>query len=199
MLRPPIMIFDDSTAAIDAGTERHIRASLREVTRQCATIIIAHRLSSLMHADEILFLDRGRVVERGSHVELLAQGGRYAALYELQTRRSTGADEQAASRDDGARAEGRAGGNGDAAADELRGITRGQSGGGPAAMGEPSGNGRGAPGADNGAAGADLPVAAGDHAPPPAAAGQPPATPVAVPGGNGAAAVAHAEATGGRS
>ena len=87
MLRPPIMIFDDSTAAIDAGTEQRIRASLREVTQQCATIIVAHRLSSLMHADEILFLDHGRVVERGSHDELLAQGGRYAALYELQARR----------------------------------------------------------------------------------------------------------------
>ena len=87
MLRPPIMIFDDSTAAIDAGTEQRIRASLREVTRQCATIIVAHRLSSLMHANEILFLDHGRVVERGSHDELLAQGGRYAALYELQARR----------------------------------------------------------------------------------------------------------------
>ena len=89
MLRPPIMIFDDSTAAVDAGTEQRIRASLREVTRECATIIIAHRLSSLMHADEILFLDRGRVVERGSHEELLALGGRYAALYELQARRTT--------------------------------------------------------------------------------------------------------------
>lgn len=87
MLRPPIMIFDDSTAAIDAGTEQRIRSSLREVTRQCATIIVAHRLSSLMHANEILFLDHGRVVERGSHDELLAQGGRYAALYELQARR----------------------------------------------------------------------------------------------------------------
>ena len=87
MLRPPIMIFDDSTAAIDAGTEQRIRASLRTVTRQCATIIVAHRLSSLMHADEILFLDHGRIVERGSHEELLAQGGRYAALYELQARR----------------------------------------------------------------------------------------------------------------
>ena len=50
------------------------------MTRQCATIIVAHRLSSLMHADEILFLDHGRVVERGSHEQLLAQGGRYAAL-----------------------------------------------------------------------------------------------------------------------
>ena len=90
MLRPPFMIFDDSTAAIDAGTEQRIRASLREVTRQCATIIIAHRLSSLMHADEILFLDQGRVVERGSHAELLTLGGRYAALYELQARRLSG-------------------------------------------------------------------------------------------------------------
>ena len=95
MLRPPIMIFDDSTAAIDAGTEQRIRASLREVTRQCATIIVAHRLSSLMHADEILFLDHGRVVERGSHEELLAQGGRYAALYELQARRPSAADDDA--------------------------------------------------------------------------------------------------------
>ncbi len=91
MLRPPFMIFDDSTAAIDAGTEQRIRASLREVTRQCATIIIAHRLSSLMHADEILFLDQGQVVERGSHAQLLALGGRYAALYELQARRTTAA------------------------------------------------------------------------------------------------------------
>ncbi|MCY4482186.1 MAG: ABC transporter ATP-binding protein [Spirochaetaceae bacterium] len=88
---PPFMIFDDSTAAIDAGTEQRIRASLREVTRQCATIIIAHRLSSLMHADEILFLDQGQVVERGSHAQLLALGARYAALYELQARRTTAA------------------------------------------------------------------------------------------------------------
>ncbi|MDE0447905.1 MAG: ABC transporter ATP-binding protein [Spirochaetaceae bacterium] len=115
MLRPPFMIFDDSTAAIDAGTEQRIRASLREVTRQCATIIIAHRLSSLMHADEILFLDRGRVVERGSHVQLLARGGRYAALYELQARRTTGATEMVASSDGASADAGHAPGNGAAA------------------------------------------------------------------------------------
>ena len=106
MLRPPIMIFDDSTAAIDAGTEQRIRSSLREVTRQCATIIVAHRLSSLMHANEILFLDHGRVVERGSHDELLAQGGRYAALYELQARRPV---EGAAANGAGANGAGRGG------------------------------------------------------------------------------------------
>ena len=96
MLRPPIIIFDDSTAAIDAGTEQRIRTSLREVTQHCATIIVAHRLSSLMHANEILFLDQGRVVERGSHDGLLAQGGRYAALYALQARRPAGAADAAA-------------------------------------------------------------------------------------------------------
>jgi ATP-binding cassette, subfamily B, multidrug efflux pump len=80
-----IIVFDDSTAAIDAGTERSIRQALAALTRDRATIIIAHRLSSLMHADRILFLERGRVVESGSHNELIALGGRYAALHALQT------------------------------------------------------------------------------------------------------------------
>jgi ATP-binding cassette subfamily B protein len=79
-------VFDDSTAAIDAGTEQRIRRELAALTRDRATIIIAHRLSSLMHADRILFLERGRVVESGSHDELITLGGRYAALHELQTR-----------------------------------------------------------------------------------------------------------------
>ncbi len=86
MLHPQIIVFDDSTAAIDAATEQRIRAALQEVTADRATIIISHRLSSLMHADEILFLEGGRILERGSHSELLAQGGKYRDLYELQIR-----------------------------------------------------------------------------------------------------------------
>ncbi|MCH8916484.1 MAG: ABC transporter ATP-binding protein [Alphaproteobacteria bacterium] len=84
LLTPAIIVFDDSTASIDAATEQRIHAALKELTRARATIIISHRLSSFMHADEILFIDQGRIVERGSHEELLALGGRYKELYDLQ-------------------------------------------------------------------------------------------------------------------
>jgi len=87
---PGIMIFDDSTAAIDAVTEKRVRDALAEATRQKATIIIAHRLSSLMHADEILVLEEGRIVERGTHAELLALRGEYYDLFQLQTRAEQG-------------------------------------------------------------------------------------------------------------
>ncbi len=86
MLHPQIIVFDDSTAAIDAATEQRIRAALQEVTADRATIIISHRLSSLMHANEILFLEGGKIVERGTHAELLELGGKYRDLYELQIR-----------------------------------------------------------------------------------------------------------------
>lgn len=84
MLGPKIMVFDDSMAAIDAATEQRIRAALQTVTQDRATLIISHRLSSLMHADEILFLDGGRIVERGTHDALMAAGGRYKDLHDLQ-------------------------------------------------------------------------------------------------------------------
>jgi ATP-binding cassette subfamily B protein len=86
---PGVMIFDDSAAAIDAVTERRVRDALAQATKAKATIIIAHRLSSLMHADEILVLDQGRTVERGTHAQLLALGGVYADLYAMQTRAAT--------------------------------------------------------------------------------------------------------------
>ena len=87
---PGVMIFDDSTAAIDAVTEKRVRDALAEATAAKATIIIAHRLSSLMHADEILVLEEGRIVERGSHDQLIALGGEYADLFALQTRAEQG-------------------------------------------------------------------------------------------------------------
>jgi ATP-binding cassette subfamily B protein len=86
MLRPSVLVFDDSTAAIDAGTEQRIRAAMKRFAKDRVTVIISHRLSSLMHADQILFVESGRIVERGTHEQLLALGGRYRALYDLQLR-----------------------------------------------------------------------------------------------------------------
>ncbi len=81
-----VIVFDDSTAAVDAATEQRIHQALQDLTRERAVIIIAHRLRSLLHADEIIFLEEGRIVERGRHEDLLALGGRYRALWDLQAR-----------------------------------------------------------------------------------------------------------------
>ena len=86
ILRSAVLIFDDSTAAIDAETEQRIREALKPHMVNCATIIISHRLGALRHADEILFLEAGHIVERGSHQSLVTDGGRYAALHALQKR-----------------------------------------------------------------------------------------------------------------
>lgn len=88
MLKPAVMVFDDSTAAIDAGTEHRIRSAIKRFAKDRVTLVIAHRLSSLMHADLILFMENGQIVERGTHDELLALNGRYRALYDLQVRPS---------------------------------------------------------------------------------------------------------------
>ena len=85
MLEPAVLVLDDSMAAIDAGTEQRIREALRERTDDCATLISSHRLGALRHADEILFIEDGRVVERGAHDALVAMDGKYAALFALQT------------------------------------------------------------------------------------------------------------------
>jgi ATP-binding cassette subfamily B protein len=90
MLDPAVFILDDSMAAIDAGTESQIREALAAQLGHSATIIISHRLSALMHADEIAFLRHGRIVERGTHKDLIAKGGPYAELYRLQTREGSG-------------------------------------------------------------------------------------------------------------
>jgi ATP-binding cassette subfamily B protein len=93
VLKPAVMVFDDSTAAIDAGTEHRIRSAIKGYSQDRVTLIISHRLSSLMHADQILFLDGGKIVERGSHEQLLKQNGRYRALYDLQLRPVTDDDD----------------------------------------------------------------------------------------------------------
>lgn len=86
VLQPKIFIFDDSTSAIDAATERLIRVQVAQRAKDATTIIIAHRLSSLLNADEILVIDEGRITERGSHKQLLELGGRYREMHDLQVR-----------------------------------------------------------------------------------------------------------------
>lgn len=83
---PSILVLDDSTAAVDAVTERRVREGLNRAVGDKAHLIVAHRLGALSHADEIIVLEAGRIVERGSHEALLAADGEYAALWRLQNR-----------------------------------------------------------------------------------------------------------------
>jgi ATP-binding cassette subfamily B protein len=82
--RPRIYVFDEATSSLDSNTEREILKNLREISRFSTTVVIAHRLSTVVHADEIIVLDAGTIVERGTHAALLARHGRYAALWEAQ-------------------------------------------------------------------------------------------------------------------
>ncbi len=81
---PPILVLDEATSALDSTTERALQGDLAAVSRGRTSLTIAHRLSTVIDADQILVLDRGRVVERGRHAELLAAGGIYATLWEKQ-------------------------------------------------------------------------------------------------------------------
>ncbi|HCV67682.1 ABC transporter ATP-binding protein/permease [Serratia proteamaculans] len=81
---PAILVFDEATSALDTQTEREIQAHLREVSRDHTTLVIAHRLSTVVDADEIIVLEAGEIVERGRHDALLASNGRYAAMWQSQ-------------------------------------------------------------------------------------------------------------------
>ncbi len=83
---PAILVFDEATSALDTGTEKIIQQQLTEIARNRSTLVIAHRLSTITAADEILVLEQGRIIERGTHNELLQHQGRYAALWSLQQR-----------------------------------------------------------------------------------------------------------------
>ncbi len=82
--RPRILLFDEATSALDTHTEREIQAALRKVSADRTTLVIAHRLSTVVDADEIVVLDAGRIVERGRHEALLASDGIYAAMWKRQ-------------------------------------------------------------------------------------------------------------------
>jgi ATP-binding cassette, subfamily B, bacterial MsbA len=80
----PVLALDEATSALDTESERHVQAALETLMRGRTTIVIAHRLSTVEKADRIVALDRGRIVETGTHRELLARGGIYAKLYSIQ-------------------------------------------------------------------------------------------------------------------
>jgi ATP-binding cassette subfamily B protein len=82
--QPAIMLFDEATSALDTHTEREIQQNLRELSRNRTTLVIAHRLSTVVDADEIIVLGDGRIVERGCHTDLIASDGRYAEMWRKQ-------------------------------------------------------------------------------------------------------------------
>ena len=96
---PPILVLDEATSALDSHTEKEIQDALERVSQNRTTLVIAHRLSTIVGADEILVLDEGTIVERGSHHQLLAQGGLYASMWNRQ-REAAAAREKLALVDD---------------------------------------------------------------------------------------------------
>jgi ATP-binding cassette subfamily B protein len=87
---PPVLIFDEATSALDSANERAIQEELKSAARNKTALVIAHRLSTVADAHQILVMEQGRIIERGTHAELLVLDGRYAQMWRLQ---QSGADE----------------------------------------------------------------------------------------------------------
>jgi ABC-type transport system involved in Fe-S cluster assembly fused permease/ATPase subunit len=81
---PPILVFDEATSALDSANERAIQAELASAAQNKTTLVIAHRLSTVVDAHEILVMEAGHIIERGNHAQLLQLGGRYAQMWSLQ-------------------------------------------------------------------------------------------------------------------
>src|SRR5690606_31512356 len=81
---PPILILDEATSALDTESEQLVQTAIDELMRDRTVLVIAHRLSTVRNADQILVIDRGRIVERGTHAALIARGGTYERLYRMQ-------------------------------------------------------------------------------------------------------------------
>ncbi|MFC0571969.1 ABCB family ABC transporter ATP-binding protein/permease [Paraburkholderia solisilvae] len=114
---PPILLFDEATSALDSRSERAIQHELDLIARERTTLIIAHRLSTVVHAQQIIVMDRGRIVERGTYAELIRMGGLFAQMWALQQQRAEKAKEDGA-KEDGAKEEGDA----EAHVGEERGV-----------------------------------------------------------------------------
>ena len=84
--KTPIMVFDDSLSAVDTETDSKIRHALSESLGKSTVILISHRITTLMHAEKIIVLDHGKVVQEGTHSQLVAQGGLYKQIYDVQTK-----------------------------------------------------------------------------------------------------------------
>ncbi|HYK22533.1 MAG TPA: ATP-binding cassette domain-containing protein, partial [Pyrinomonadaceae bacterium] len=84
LVNAPVLILDEATSALDAESERLVQRAIGNLVRNRTTIVIAHRLSTVRRADVIVVMEAGRIIEMGTHAELLAHGGQYRKLYELQ-------------------------------------------------------------------------------------------------------------------
>jgi ABC-type multidrug transport system fused ATPase/permease subunit len=84
LINAPVLVLDEATSALDAESEQLVQRAINNLIRDRTTIVIAHRLSTVRRADAIVVMDAGQIIEQGTHAELLARGGRYQRLYEMQ-------------------------------------------------------------------------------------------------------------------